>query len=203
MQATPAREDDAVAEPIIAIGCSTGGPAALKTIMSHLPADFPAAILIVQHMQESHTQPLAMQLDRFSPLSVKEAEAGDRILAGHALLAPGGMHMVASFGKRVYLLDTEPVNFVKPSVDVLFESMAQVYGERSIGVILTGIGDDGAQGARCIRDAGGRIIAEAASTCAVFGMPKAVIDAKLAHEVRPLQHIARRLQALTQPKSRG
>jgi len=191
-----------VAVPVIAIGCSTGGPAALKTILSYLPADFPAAILIVQHMQSSHTQPLAEQLDRCSSLEVKEAEAGDRILAGRALLAPGGMHMVAGIGRRVSLLDTEPVNFVKPSVDVLFESMATVYGERSIGVILTGIGSDGAEGARCIRDAGGRIIAEDPKTCAVFGMPKAVIDARLAHEVQPLPHIAPRLKSLSKPRQR-
>ena len=202
MQAAPVREDDAVAEPIIAIGCSTGGPAALKTIMAHLPADFPASILIVQHMQSSHTKPLAVQLDRFSQLSVKEAEAGDRIFAGRALLAPGGLHMVVSFGKRVTLLDTEPVNFVKPSVDVLFESMAQVCGERSIGVILTGIGNDGAEGARCIRAAGGRIIAEDAATCAVYGMPKAVIDARLAHEIQPLHHIAQRLKSLAKSRQK-
>jgi two-component system chemotaxis response regulator CheB len=134
-------------------------------------------------MQKSHTQALAMQLDRLSQLEVKEAEAGDRILAGRVLLAPGGMHMVAGMGKRVSLLDTEPVNFVKPSVDLLFESVALMYGELSIGVILTGIGNDGTEGARCIRAAGGRIIAEDQSTCVVFGMPKAVIDDKLAHEV--------------------
>lgn len=186
---------------VIAIGCSTGGPRALKTIIPSLPADFPAAILIVQHMQKSHTQQLAMQLDRLSPLEVKEAEAGDRILAGRVLLAPGGLHMVAGMGKRVTLLDTEPINFVKPSADLLFESVAAVYHERSIGVILTGIGCDGARGARCIRTAGGRIIAEDPSTCAVFGMPKAVIDDHLAHEVRPLQHIALRLKSLSKPMS--
>jgi two-component system chemotaxis response regulator CheB len=151
-------------------------------------------------MQKSHTQALAIQLDRLSQLEVKEAEAGDRILAGRVLLAPGGMHMVAGMGKRVSLLDTEPVNFVKPSVDLLFESVALMYGELSIGVILTGIGNDGTEGARCIRAAGGRIIAEDQSTCVVFGMPKAVIDDKLAHEVQPLKHIAPRLKSLTKPK---
>ncbi len=185
---------------VIAIGCSTGGPRALKTIIPYLPADFPAAILIVQHMQKSHTQALAQQLDRLSNLDAKEAEAGDRILAGRVLLAPGGLHMVAGMGKRVTLLDTEPVNFVKPSADLLFESVASVYRERSIGVVLTGIGCDGAGGARSIRDAGGRIIAEDQSTCAVFGMPKAVIDDKLAHEVQPLQHIAPRLKSLSKPE---
>ncbi len=186
--------------PIVAIGCSTGGPQALKTIISYLPADFPSAILIVQHMKKMHTQQLAKQLNRLSQLEVKEAEAGDRILAGRVLLAPGGTHMVAGMGKRVTLLDTEPVNFVKPSVDVLFESVAAVYREHSIGVVLTGIGEDGAAGARFIRTAGGRIIAEAQSTCVVFGMPKAVIDDKLAHEIQPLQHIAPRLKSLTKPQ---
>ncbi|WP_089936821.1 CheB methylesterase domain-containing protein [Candidatus Entotheonella palauensis] len=185
---------------VIAIGCSTGGPRALKTIIPYLPADFPAAILIVQHMKKSHTQELAMQLDRLSQLEVKEAEAGDRILAGRVLLAPGGMHMVAGMGKRVTLLDTEPVNFVKPSVDVLFESVAAIYREHSIGVILTGIGHDGTEGARLIRTAGGRIIAEDQSTSVIFGMPKAVIDDKLAHEIQPLQHIAPRLKSLTKPQ---
>jgi two-component system chemotaxis response regulator CheB len=189
-----------VAERVIAIGCSTGGPRALKTILPYLPADFPAAILIVQHMHQARTQELAMQLNDLSQLEVKEAEAGDRILAGRVLLAPGGLHMVASMGKRVTLLDTEPVNFVKPSADLLFESVASMYGERSIGVILTGIGCDGTGGARCIRAAGGRIIAEAQSTCAVFGMPKAVIDNRLAHEIQPLQHIAPRLKSLSKPR---
>jgi two-component system, chemotaxis family, protein-glutamate methylesterase/glutaminase len=185
---------------VIVIGCSTGGPRALKTIIPQLPKDFPAAILIVQHLRKEHTQQLAAQLDRLSHLEVKEAEAGDRILAGRVLLAPGGMHMVAGMGKRITLLDTAPVNFVKPSVDVLFESVAAVYGGRSIGVILTGIGHDGAGGARCIRTAGGRIIAEDQRTCAVFGMPKAVIDEQLAHEVQPLHHIAPRLKSLSKPK---
>lgn len=189
-----------MAERVIAIGCSTGGPRALKTIVSYLAADFPAAVLIVQHMQKSHTAQLAMQLDRSSPLKVKEAEAGDRIVAGRVLLAPGGLHMVVGMGKRISLLDTEPVNFVKPSADILFESVATVYGERSIGVILTGIGCDGARGARFIRAAGGHIIAEAQSTCVVFGMPKAVIDNKLAHEVQPLPHIAPRLKSLSKPQ---
>jgi two-component system chemotaxis response regulator CheB len=189
-----------VAERVIAIGCSTGGPRALKTIISYLSADFPAAILIVQHMQKSYTEQLAMQLDRLSPLEVKEAEAGDRIVAGRVLIAPGGMHMVVGMGKRISLLDTEPVNFVKPSADILFESVAMVYGEHSIGVILTGIGCDGTGGARLIRAAGGRIIAEDQSTCAVFGMPKAVIDSQLAHEVQPLPHIAPRLKSLSKPQ---
>jgi two-component system chemotaxis response regulator CheB len=168
--------------------------------MSYLPAAFPAAILIVQHMQKSHTEQLAIQLDRLSQLEVKEAEAGDRILAGRVLIAPGGTHMVVGMGKRITLLDTEPVNFVKPSADILFESMAMVYGERSIGVVLTGIGCDGARGARCIRAAGGYILAEDPSTCAVFGMPKAVIDDNVAHEVQPLQHIAPRLKSLSKPQ---
>ena len=189
-----------MAVPVIAIGCSTGGPQALKIIIPYLPADFPAAILIVQHMQKSHTAQLAEQLDRLSKLEVKEAEGGDRILPGRVLLAPGGMHMVAGMGKRVTLLDTEPVNFVKPSVDVLFESVATIYRENTIGVVLTGIGSDGTEGARCIRTAGGRIIAEDQSTCAVFGMPKSVIDDKLAHEVQPLPHIAPRLKSLSKPK---
>ncbi len=138
-----------------------------------------------------------MQLDHLSQLEVKEAEVGDRILASRVLIAPGGTHMVAGPGQRVALLDTEPVNFVKPSVDVLFESVAKVYRERTIGVILTGIGNDGTEGARLIRTAGGRILAEHQSTCAVFGMPKAVIDDKLAHEVQPLQHMAPRLKSLS------
>ncbi len=187
---------------VIAIGCSISGPRALKTIIPQLPNDFPAAILIVQHMPKTYTQQLAVQLNRLSRLEVKEAEAGDRILAGRVLLAPGGMHMVAGLGKRVTLLDTDPVNFVKPSVDVLFESVAAVYRERSIGGVLTGIGRDGAGGAKVIRTAGGRIIAEDPSTCAVFGMPKAVIDDQLAHEVQPLQHIAPRLKMLSKPKQR-
>jgi two-component system chemotaxis response regulator CheB len=177
-------------ERLLAIGCSTGGPRALMEVVPHLPGNLPAAVVIVQHMPAGFTRSLAERLDSASALHVKEAEDGDQAAPGLALLAPGGRHMTLHPDGRVLLTDAAPVHGVRPSVDVLFRTLPAVAGGRCVGVILTGMGSDGADGAAAIRESGGRIVAEDASTTVVYGMPRAVAERGLAHALAPLPKIA-------------
>jgi len=177
---------------IVAIGASTGGTEALKELLEVLPADFPA-ILIVQHMPEKFTAQFAKRLDSLCRINVKEAMDGDRVLPGHALLAPGGKHMElvrrgAEFTVRIS--QTAPVNMHRPSVDVLFNSVAEQAGNNSVGVILTGMGSDGARGMLAMKNAGAFNVAQDEATCVVFGMPREAIALGGAHEVHPLGRIA-------------
>jgi two-component system chemotaxis response regulator CheB len=177
---------------IVAIGASTGGTEALRGFLEPLPADFPA-LVIVQHMPEKFTAQFAKRLDSLCKICVKEAADGDRLLVGHALIAPGNNHMEVvrnGVGYGVRITQTEPVNRHRPSVDVLFNSCAMQAGANAIGVILTGMGADGARGLLAMRKAGSFTVAQDESTCVVFGMPKEAIARGGVEEIHPLPKIA-------------
>ena len=186
---------------VIAVGASTGGTEALREFLEPLPPDSPG-IVIVQHMPEKFTRSFADRLNSLCRVRVKEAEDGDRILPGHALLAPGNYHMeVLRSGAeyRVRVFTADPVNRHRPSVDVLFHSCARYLGANAVGVILTGMGADGARGLLEMRQAGARTIAQDEASCVVFGMPKEAIALGAAQEVLPLSQIpgcAMRMAAL-------
>ena len=178
---------------VLVIGSSTGGPKALADLIPALPSDLPTGILIVQHMPEGFTKSFAQRLDQTSELEVKEAEAGDVLRAGRILLAPGGYHMKVTDSGEIDL-DLAPQECgVRPSLNVTIESVVQVYGSSSLGVVLTGMGHDGARGSALIKAAGGQVAVEDESTCAVYGMPKAVVDAGHADRVVPLPLMAQEI----------
>lgn len=183
---------------IIAIGISTGGPQALTQLLPKLPADFRTPIVIVQHMPPMFTKSLAEDLDRRCKLKVSEATQGQPVRPGEVLIAPGGKHMrVAKLasGAVVQLTDDPPERNCKPAADFLFRSVASCYGPRALAAVLTGMGDDGAAGAKQIKQAGGIVVAQDEATCVVYGMPKAVIDEGLADAVLPLGRVADHLVA--------
>ena len=182
-------------EKIIFIGASTGGTEATKDVLVNLPADCPA-VVITQHMPPGFTRSYAARLDSLCRISVKEAQDGERILPGHGYLAPGGFHLSVERSGANYIArvrDGEPVNRHKPSVEVLFQSAARVVGPNALGIMLTGMGGDGAKAMREMRDAGSYNLVQDESTCVVFGMPKEAINAGAADEVLPLNKIAPRL----------
>jgi len=195
---TPFREVEPVThleettDRIIAIGASTGGVEALGRILPAFPADAPG-IVIVQHMPPGFTATFAERLNSMSRMSVKEAEQGDRVMAGRALLAPGGtrhMVLVRSGGEyRVSLKEGEPVNYSRPAVDVLFDSVAMAVGSNAAAALLTGMGKDGALGLLKIRRAGGRTFAQDEASSVVFGMPQVAIQLGGAETVAPLDRI--------------
>lgn len=178
---------------VVAIGVSTGGPPVVQKILSSLPADFPAGIVIAQHMPAAFTGPFAQRLDGVSQIKVKEAEAGDVLKPGHAFVAPGGKHIVLD--QKVSRIDVvvteEPADALyKPSANVLISSVATAVGKRGLGVILTGMGNDGCEGVRDLKGKGGRALAQSDSTCVVYGMPKAIVDEDLADEIIDLDDMA-------------
>ncbi len=178
----------------VAIGVSTGGPTALYQIIPQLPEDFPAGILIIQHMPPGFTRPLAERMNKNSHITVKEAEHGDLITPGTALVAPGGKHLFLERQRdhivRVRIAP-EPSNYIHiPSIDLTFSDVANVYKERSIGVILTGMGKDGVDGLEKIKASGGRAVAEDESTCVVFGMPEVAIRRGIIDKIAPVYQIA-------------
>jgi two-component system chemotaxis response regulator CheB len=182
-------------EKIVFIGASTGGTEATKEVLVQLPADAPA-VMITQHMPPGFTRSYATRLDGLCRIAVKEAVDGERVLPGHAYIAPGGLHLSVERSGANYVArvrDGEPVNRHKPSVEILFESAARVVGPNALGVMLTGMGGDGAKAMRLMRDAGSFNIAQDEASCVVFGMPREAIAAGAAHEVLPLQDIAARL----------
>ncbi len=175
---------------VVAIGSSTGGTRALAEIMPRLPSELEAAYLLVQHMPLGFTKSLAERLNARSKVSVKEAEEGDKIQSGQALLAPAGWHLrMASDGRRVELSKDPPRHGVRPSVDVMMESLAQNCQSPMVAVILTGMGHDGAKGLSSIKRRGGRTLAEDRSTCVVWGMPRAAVETGAVDEVLPLDEI--------------
>ena len=184
-------------EKLIFIGASTGGTEATKAVLIELPADSPA-ILITQHMPPGFTTSYAKRLDSLCQIRVKEASDGERLLPGHAYLAPGGFHLSVERSGANYVArvrDGEAVNRHKPSVEVLFESAARVVGPNALAVMLTGMGADGAQAMRVMRDAGSYNICQDEASCVVFGMPREAISRGAAHEVLPLARIAAALAA--------
>jgi two-component system chemotaxis response regulator CheB len=178
---------------VVVIGTSTGGPPALQAIIPRLPENFPSAVLVVQHMPVGFTRSLAQRLDSRSVLNVREAEDGEPVAAGAVLVAPAGRHMkVKRAGSEVRIwLDDEPRSALhRPSIDVLMASVAQVYGPRVLGVVLTGMGSDGVEGLRAIRKAGGRAVAESEETSVIYGMPKAAAEAGVVDDVVSLDRMA-------------
>jgi two-component system chemotaxis response regulator CheB len=190
----PKRKSCTVLAPnrVIAIGISTGGPNALQFLLSQIPADFPATFVVVQHMPEGFTDMFARRLDECCALDVQEAKSGDLLIAGRALICPGNRHIMVRRmprGEMVVLSDGPPINGHRPSVDVLFHSVAQEFGLTAVGIIMTGMGDDGAEGLGAIKAAGGMTIAQSEDTCVVSGMPRAAILKGYANKVLPLDHL--------------
>lgn len=177
---------------VMCIGASTGGTEALRVVLTQLPANAPG-IVIAQHMPERFTKSFADRLNTLCQIQVKEAEDGDRVVPGLALLAPGNFHMrVIRSGAeyRVRLSQDPPVNRHRPSVDALFDSCATSIGPNAIAIMLTGMGDDGARGMKAMRDSGARTIAQDEDTCVVFGMPRVAIEMGGVEEIHPLEEIA-------------
>jgi two-component system chemotaxis response regulator CheB len=183
---------------IVAIGISTGGPNALQYLFSQLPPDFPGCILVVQHMPEGFTEMFARRLDECSAIEVKEAQSGDLLLAGRALICPGNRHIKVrrmEHGNVAILVDQPRVNGHRPSANVLFHSVAQEFGSSAIGVLMTGMGDDGAEGLGAIQAAGGMTIAQSPDTCIVDSMPRSAIERGFAGRVVSLSSLSSYLQA--------
>lgn len=182
---------------VVVLGISTGGPQALRHLVPALAADFPVPIAMVLHMPVGYTEMYAERLNAISALEVREARQGDVLRPGVALLAPAGRHMTferqPDGGVAVHL-DLRPMDTAhRPSVDVLFHSAADTFGERVLGVVMTGMGDDGRLGAAHVKAQGGRIVTEAESSCVVYGMPRAVVEASLSDRSAPLDDMARTL----------
>jgi two-component system, chemotaxis family, protein-glutamate methylesterase/glutaminase len=181
---------------LVAVGCSTGGPNALGELLAGLPADFAAPIVIVQHMPPLFTRLLAERLDARCPLAVAEARPGTELRAGQVWLAPGGQHLLVERDAGAVRLATSqapPENSCRPSVDVLFASVAAAYGTRALGVVLTGMGRDGLRGSAALRGAGGRVLVQDQASSVVWGMPGLVAEADLADAVVPLDRLAAEL----------
>jgi two-component system chemotaxis response regulator CheB len=179
-------------EKVVFIGASTGGTEATKAVLMQLPPDFPA-VAITQHMPPGFTTSYARRLDGLCRIRVKEAEDGERLLPGHAYIAPGGMHLSVERSGANYLACVrggDPVNRHRPSVEVLFRSAARAVGPNAFGVMLTGMGADGARAMKDMRDAGSYNLCQDEASCVVFGMPREAILAGAAHEVLPLTQIA-------------
>lgn len=206
-QAPPARLKAPIitSEKLLIIGASTGGTEAIRRVLEPLPASSPG-ILITQHMPGGFTRSFAERLDRLSQVAVKEAEDGERIIPGHAYIAPGDKHLKVDRSGANYVArldDGPPVNRHRPSVDVLFHSAAQHVGRNAIGAILTGMGKDGAAGLLEMRKAGAPTIAQDEASCVVFGMPREAIAIGAANEVIALDEIAPRLMALAAASGRA
>jgi two-component system chemotaxis response regulator CheB len=188
----------AVPTRVIAIGISTGGPNALQYLFSNLPVDFSGTILVVQHMPDGFTELFARRLDETCPIRVKEAQSGDLLVAGRALICPGNRHMKVKklpLGNVSLLTDDGPVNGHRPSADVLFRSVAQEFGSQALGLLMTGMGEDGAAGMGAIQAAGGLTVAQSQETCVVYGMPKVAIERGFVTRIEHLQDLPGLLQA--------
>lgn len=190
-------------ERILVIGASTGGTEALREVLTRLPVHAPA-VVIAQHMPEGFTKSFAARLDGLCQIRVKEAEQGDKIQPGHAYVAPGHSHLLLGRNGSGYICELshgDPVNRHRPSVDVLFRSAAKSAGRQAIGIILTGMGKDGALGMKELHDAGAHTLAQDEQSCVVFGMPKEAIAQGAVDEIIPLHAIAQRvMQYLEKPK---
>jgi two-component system chemotaxis response regulator CheB len=196
----PAMASRTAPSRFVAIGISTGGPNALLYMLSRLPADFPGTILIVQHMPEGFTHMFASRLADACAIEIKEAQSGDLLLAGRALICPGNRHMRVRrmpMGNVAVLSDDARVNGHRPSADVLFRSVAQEFGPKAIGLIMTGMGEDGAEGLGEIKAAGGLTVAQDEASSVVFGMPKVAIERGYATRVVSLDALPNLLQVQT------
>lgn len=171
---------------VVLIACSTGGPQALSELVPKLPSPLGAGVMIVQHMPPGFTGSLAARLDKASALHVREAQAGDRLEAGTALVAPGGYHLHILANHTTALGEEDPIGGLRPRADLTIKDVARIFGRDMLLVVLTGMGKDGLVGAHEVRRAGGRILAEAESSCTVYGMPRAIVEAGLADGVHDL-----------------
>ena len=189
----PAYMPSVSGKKLVAIGTSTGGPQALQSVITRLPGNLPCGVVIVQHMPAGFTKSLAERLDSISEIAVKEAENDEIIRAGQVYIAPGNYHLrvatIAGGGRKIVLSQEPPVGNHRPAVNVMFDSVAPI-GHDLVSVIMTGMGCDGCEGMKKIKANGGYSIAQDEPSCVVYGMPKAVVDAGLADEVRPLDKIA-------------
>ena len=184
---------------IVAIGISTGGPNALQYVFSQMPENFPGCIVVVQHMPEGFTQMFAKRLDESSALEVKEAQSGDLLLAGRVLICPGDRHIKVrkmEHGKIAILVDQPRVNGHRPSADVLFSSVAQEFGSNAVGVLMTGMGEDGAAGLGALQAAGAITAAQSPDTCVVDSMPRSAIERGFVSKIVTLPNMASFLQTV-------
>ena len=186
---TPKRK----AYKLVAIGTSTGGPVALQRVLTQLPANFPAPIVLIQHMPAAFTKAFAERLDKLCRISVKEAEDGDILRPGLALLAPGGKQMMIDGRGAVKILPGDERLNYKPCVDITFGSAAKSYGDKVLAVVLTGMGADGREGARLLKQGGSAIWAQDEASCVIYGMPMAIVKAELADAVYSLDDIGKHL----------
>lgn len=186
---------------IVVIGISTGGPQALKLLISELPEDFPVPVAVVLHMPEGYTQMYARKLNDSCALHVVEARAGDVVKPGTVLIAPAGRHLSfrkSELGMVTVKLDARPFDLPhRPAADVLFQSAAEIYRERVLGIVMTGMGSDGKQGAAWIKSKGGLVFTQSEDTCVVYGMPGSVVAAGLSDKVVPLQGMARAMEEVS------
>ncbi|MNR81365.1 Chemotaxis response regulator protein-glutamate methylesterase [compost metagenome] len=207
---TPSAAPAKIGEPrasqridLIAIGISTGGPPALQAVLPQLPSDLPVPVLVVQHMPPGFTRSLAERLDKLSGVRVKEAEQGEKLEAATVYIAPAGWHLTLksdSRGTFVQLIDSsDSKTWHKPSVDVMMASVAMTYGSRALGLIMTGMGNDGTAGAGAMKRAGAPIWAQDEESCVVYGMPRAVFEAGVVDKVLPLPRIATELARIFRP----
>jgi two-component system chemotaxis response regulator CheB len=176
--------------PVIAMASSAGGIAALQAVVAALPADLPAAVLIVQHLDPDHRSVLAEILARKSALQIRQAQQGERIMAGTAYIAPPDQHLLLNPDGDLLLTHTELVHFVRPSADLLFESVAAAAGGRAMAVVLSGSGSDGAMGCTAMKARGARVVAQDKATAEYFGMPGAAFETGCVDDVLPLDEIA-------------
>ncbi len=188
-QAAPKRK----AYKLVAIGTSTGGPVALQRVLTQLPANFSAPILLIQHMPAAFTKAFADRLDKLCRISVKEAEDGDQLRPGLALLAPGGKQMMVDSRGAVRILPGDERLNYKPCVDITFGSAAKSFGDKVLAVVLTGMGADGREGARLLKQSGSQVWAQNEASCVIYGMPMAVVKADLADAVYSLEDVGRHL----------
>ncbi|MEO6678576.1 MAG: chemotaxis response regulator protein-glutamate methylesterase [Pseudomonas sp.] len=178
---------------LVAIGTSTGGPVALQRVLTQLPANFPAPIVLIQHMPAAFTKAFAERLDKLCRISVKEAEDGDILRPGLALLAPGGKQMMIDGRGAVKILPGDERLNYKPCVDITFGSAAKSYGDKVLAVVLTGMGADGREGARLLKQGGSAIWAQDEASCVIYGMPMAIVKADLADAIYSLDDIGKHL----------
>ncbi|MBC7922405.1 MAG: chemotaxis response regulator protein-glutamate methylesterase [Ferruginibacter sp.] len=192
LRSTPSRSMLETTEKVIVVGASTGGTEALRTFLEQMPLDAPG-IVVVQHMPEQFTRSFANRLNEICPITVKEAENGDRVIPGRALIAPGNRHtLLKRSGAQYYVevMDGPLVNRHRPSVDVLFRSAANYAGKNCVGILMTGMGDDGARGLLEMKEAGAKTIAQNEQSCVVFGMPKEAIRLNAVDKVLSIEQIA-------------
>ncbi|SDI52773.1 two-component system, chemotaxis family, response regulator CheB [Pseudomonas flavescens] len=187
--ATPKRK----AYRLVAIGTSTGGPVALQRVLTQLPANFPTPIVLIQHMPAAFTKAFAERLDKLCKISVKEAEDGDMLRPGLAILAPGGKQMMIDGRGTIRILPGDERLNYKPCVDITFGSAAKSYNDKVLAVVLTGMGADGREGARLLKQGGSQVWAQDEASCVIYGMPMAIVKADLADAVYPLDDIGRHL----------